>query len=123
MFPSAVVHVILTIFIFKYKLINRLCAMDNVINQWLSQQIFVWTFWLVGNGYANSANFAFMNIIRCKEKIVFTIFFDNTRRPHGLLRPFHFRCVDNRRMPFPIHYIVGRKSVEKYLLFVWCGGS
>ena len=55
MFPSAIDHIILAIFISEHKLINRLCAIMKFADQWFAQIIFKRPIRFIGNGYPNAA--------------------------------------------------------------------
>src|SRR5690606_4381285 len=55
MSPTTIKHIVLPIFIPKYKLIYGLCTMDNIIDQWFADQILVGTFGLVCYCHTDSA--------------------------------------------------------------------
>lgn len=63
------------------KLVDGLCAVDNVIDQRVPEQILERAFGFVADGYTDAADFPFMHIVCAEEEVVFAIFFDNGRCP------------------------------------------
>ena len=52
MTPTAVEHIVLSVIITKDELVDRLCSVDNLVDEWLAESVFIWTFRLVAYGYS-----------------------------------------------------------------------
>ena len=81
MLPASVEHVILPVVIAEHELVNGLCAIDDVVNQWLAQGIHIGTLGLVGYGYADTAHLALVHVIGTEEEVEFVVRLNDGRSP------------------------------------------
>ena len=121
MSPTTIVHVILPVIIFEHKLINRLCPINDLINQRLTQGIFKRTSRTIRRSYANSSQFIIILDIICTEKeIVLPIRMKYRRCPKSTPKPTDILFRKYLRMLLPMYQISRRKSIHKNLLIVTC---
>ena len=59
-----------------------------------------------------------MDIVRGEDVIIFSVLFDNCRRPNGFLHPRKTGHVNNRFIFFPVLKIVGDKHIMVELLLI-----
>ena len=117
MSPTTIIHIITPVII-VHKLVDRLRSIHYLINQRLAQQIFVRSFRTIADCHANATNLSFVNIVRSKKEIIFSIFANHRRSPHRFLSPFNGCSIQNRSMFGPVHKVFGRETIKESLFFV-----
>ena len=82
MSPTAVIHIILTVIVLEYKLVNRLRSVHDLANQRLSERILERTFRTIGYSHTYTSHFTLMIYVVCsKIEIIFPICFYHGRCP------------------------------------------
>jgi len=82
MFPSSIIYIITTVFIFKDKLVDRLRSIIELVDKGFPEIIFKRAFGFISNGDSYTSVFVIiLNIISAKEQEIFVILFDYGRSP------------------------------------------
>ena len=106
MTPASVNDVILSVFIAKNKLVDRLCSIMKLIDLWFADMIFIRPLRLVCHCHTDtSALVIVLNIVGAEEKKIFLSLLNNGRRPHGTVRPANAMRIENAFVFFPVDEI------------------
>ena len=116
MSPAAIDEVIRSVVVMEDKLINRLRAVDDFVDKRLAEQVAIGSFRLIGDGDANAPHFAFVDVVRAKEEVVFSVLLNDGRRPHSASRPFDLVVRENSLVLRPGNEIGGGEAIEISLL-------
>ena len=115
--PAAVVHVpVPATGIIVNELVDRLGPVDDIADQGMSQGVPERAGRVVGNGDANTSDFALVNVIGPEEKVVQAVFFHYRRCPEGLPQPGDFLAGDDILVLCPGHQVRRRERIEMKLV-------
>ena len=118
--PAAVEHVpVPATGIIVNELVDRLGPVDDIADQGMSQGVPERAGRIVGNGDANTSDFALVNVIGPEEKVVQAVFFHYRRCPEGLPQPGDFLAGDDILVLCPGHQVRRRERIEMKLVFVF----
>ena len=99
--------------------VNRLCAVDEAVNQRMAKVRGKRSFRTVGYRNFKTAGLVIaLNVVGSENQIVFTAFFDDSRRPDRAPYVRKAAHIDNALVLCPMYKIIGGKGVEIHLFSI-----